>query len=331
MRFRFLLMILTMIKGIGLMPLLAEEMPTIGISQIVAHPSLDEVYQGFVDALQEGGWKNGENVTLVYKNANGNIITSAQIARDLISLNPKPKVIMAIGTPTAQSILAAARNTPIPVVFGAVTDPVSSRLVKDINNPQGLITGIIDFPPIAEQIAFMAKVIPHLKTIGIIYNPGEPNSVVVVEQFKGSAAKAKYKIILSPISKTTDINQAAQKLIDKKVDAIYIPQDNTVVAAMPALAQICLQAKCPLFTSDSGSVKNGALAALSYSYYDVGHSAGTYVIQLLQGKDIKSLPIRAPSKPKIYINEATRKALDFVMDDAILQSAEKYSDLNSHP
>jgi putative ABC transport system substrate-binding protein len=297
---------------------LAAEIPTIAVSQIVAHPSLDAVRDGLLETLKESGFVDHKTMNWVYKNASGDIRTSVQIAHNLAALNPKPNVIVAIGTPTAQSAISATRQSPIPVIFAAVTDPVSSNLVKDLKQPHGLITGIIDFPPIDQQIAFMAEMIKELKTIGVLYNPAESNSVTVVDKFVKTAQQKGFKVIVVPITKAPDIGPAAKKLIDRKVDAIYVPQDNTIVAAMPSLAAIGREEKCPIFTSDNGSVKDGALAALSYSYYDIGRKAGEYVVSILKGVDIKLLPIATPNDPKIYINYQTLKALSLEIPDSIL-------------
>jgi putative ABC transport system substrate-binding protein len=307
-------------------PCFAADIPTVAVSQIVAHPSLDAVRQGVIEALDKAGFTDQKTMKWVYQNANGNITTSVQIAYNLVALKPKPSVIIAIGTPTAQSVITATKNSPIPVIFTAVTDPVTSHLVKDIKHPRGLITGIVDFPPIEKQLTFMAEVISSLKTIGVMYNPAESNSVTVIDKFTKNAQQQGYKVIASPITKAADIGPAAKRLIDQKVDAIYVPQDNTIVAAMPSLASIGRQYKCPIFTSDNGSVKDGALAALSYSYLDIGRKTGDYVVKILQGEDVKSLPITAPEHPKVYINQETVDALGLKIPDHILKQAEVYKE-----
>lgn len=296
----------------------AVEKPTVAISQIVAHPSLDAVRNGLIDTLKNAGFVDHKTMKLVYQNANGNITTSVQIAYNLASLQPKPSVIVAIGTPTAQSVITATRQSPIPIVFAAVTDPVSSHLVKDLKHPRGLITGIIDYPPIDKQIEFMADMIKGLKTIGVLYNPAESNSAAVVDKFTIAAQQKGFKILVEAITKAPDIGPAAKKLIGNKVDAIYVPQDNTIVAAMPSLAATGKEFKCPIFTSDNGSVKDGALAALSYSYDDIGRKAGEYVVQILKGEDIRSLPITTPSDPKIYMNQDTLNRLSLEIPNSIL-------------
>lgn len=310
---------------------LAADNPTIAVSQIVAHPSLDAVREGLLDALNKAGLVDPKTMKWVYQNANGNMTTSAQIAYNLVSLKPKPAVIIAIGTPTAQSVITATRKSPIPIIFAAVTDPVSSHLVKDLKHPRGLITGIIDFPPVDKQLDFMNDMVKNLKTIGVLFNPAESNSAAVVDKFVITAQQKGFKVLVEPITKALDIGPAAKKLIGNQVDAIYVPQDNTIVAAMPSLASIGREFKCPIFTSDNGSVKDGALAALSYSYYDLGQKAGEYVVSILKGADIKTLPITPPSEPKIYINQQTANALSLQIPEAIVKEAKIYSEESKNP
>jgi len=302
----------------------ADPLPVVAVSQIIEHPSLNAVLKGILDYLKEHGLEPNKSMIWIYQNAQGNITTSAQIAQNLVAQTPKPAVFIAIGTPTAQGAIAATRGKDIPVVFAAVTDPKASRLVKDLDHPKNLVTGVMDYPPLDKQIKLMKQTIPTLKKIGLIYNPGESNSVSVIEAFKKLATAEGMEVVEAPVAKTTDITIAVRKLVSEHVDAIYVPQDNTVISAMSQLTTLSYHFKIPVFTSDNGSVKAGALASISYSYYSVGRKTGEYVKRILDGEDVKNLKITAPEKPQLYINTVAAQKLNLTLSANLLKKAITY-------
>ena len=300
------------------------EKTVVAISQIVEHPSLDAVRKGLLDYLAERGFVAGKNLTVLYKNAQGSVTTSSQIAQSLASHEPSPTVFVAIGTPTAQGAIAATRGKNIPVVFTAVTDPVSSRLVKNLEKHSKRLTGIIDYPPLDEQFSLMKRLMPELKSIGVMYNPGESNSVSVVKAFKEKAKKAGLQVIEGPVNKAVDLPIAFRQLQAKGVEVIYVPQDNTVISAMPQLSGLSYTHKIPVFTSDNGSVKEGALACMSYSYYTVGKSTGNYIVRLIQGESAGDLPIKTPDDYQLYVNTKAAEKLGLELPKAFLKAAVLY-------
>ncbi|HBN21887.1 MAG TPA: ABC transporter permease [Holosporales bacterium] len=300
----------------------------IAMSQIVEHPSLDAARQGILDALTAYGFVDGENISILYKNAQGNITTSSQIAQNLAANNPKPAVFVTIGTPTAQGAISATRGKDIPIVFTAVTDPVSSRLVKDLKTPSKSVTGVIDYPPLKAQIDLMKTLLPDLKVIGVLYNPGESNSVSVIRALKEKAEKEGISIIEAPVAKAVDLALAVRKLVGKGVQALYVPQDNTVISAMPQLASLSYVHKTPVFTSDNGSVKEGAFASISYSYYTVGQKTGEYIKRILEGESIENLPITTPSTHQLYINTTAATALGLEIPKNLLKTAVLYPEIH---
>ncbi len=293
----------------------------LAILQIIEHPALDQVRQGAMDKLKELGYQEGNNLVISYKNAQGNIAVSSQTANALMANDPKPNVFMAIGTPTAQSAISAGRKHRIPVVFAAVTDPVSSKLVSDLEDHRPLITGVIDFPPIQDQLKLMMEIVPDIKKVGVIYNSGESNSVSVIKAFKKQAEEMGIEVVDGIVSKSSDISLSFRRLHAENVKVIYVPQDNTVISAAASLAQLSIATNIPVFTSDSGSVQQGALATLSYQYYDVGQKAAEYVVRLHNGEDALDLPIEAPATTSLYINTDTAAKLGIKIPQGLLEKA----------
>ena len=242
---------------------------TVAITAIVQHPALDATRDGVVEALKEAGFDQGQNLKVEYQSAQGNPATAAQIARQFAG--SRPDVIVPISTPSAQAVAAATRD--IPVVFTAVTDPVSAQLVKSMDKPGANITGLSDMAPVAEHVALIREILPQAKRIGVLYNPGEPNSVVLVKALKDEAAKAGLTVVEASVPKSSDAQQAVRSLVGK-ADAVYIPLDNTVVSALESVIAVGQQAKLPIFSADTDSVARGTVARRRVRGHGGGRQGG---------------------------------------------------------
>ena len=152
----------------------------VAITAIVEHPALDAVRKGVEEQLAADGYKVGTNLTIDFQSAQGNTATAGQIAKKFAG--DKPDVIVAIATPSAQSVVAATRE--VPVVFAAVTDPVAAKLVTSWEPSGTNVTGVSDELPLEPQIDLMKKLVPNVKAVGYVYSPGEVNSTVILEKLK---------------------------------------------------------------------------------------------------------------------------------------------------
>lgn len=277
---------------------------TIGITQIVDHPSLNAIREGILETLAKEGYVEGKNLTITFENAQGNPTTAAQIAQKFASL--PLDVIVPITTPSAQAIVQQVKKTPI--VFAAISDPLSAKVVTSLDHPGGNVTGVADIPPIEEQLNFIQMCLPHLKTLGVVYNPGEANNVAFLEQLKIVAQKKNFKIITAAAPKSSDVKAAAHSVLSN-ADAIFIGNDNTVVSGLEALIKACEDAHKPLFASDPESVDRGALAAYAYDQRKIGQQVGKMVIEVLNGKNPGDMPVEKPDGLKMSINPRTAEKL----------------------
>lgn len=290
----------------------------VAITQIVEHPALDSVRQGVKDELKEKGYIIGKNLEWQYQSAQGNPTTATQIARKFAG--ESPDVIVAIATPSAQTAAAAARG--IPIVFSAVTDPVGAKLVKSLSHPGKNITGTTDMLPVKEHLKLIKKLIPNIKTVGTIYNPGEANSVTIIELIELEAPKLGLKIVKSAATKSSDVLTAARALVGK-VDAIYLPTDNTVISAAEAVIKVGEQNKIPVIAADTDTVKRGAAAALGFNYYDVGRQTGVIVAQILGGKKPGDIPVQGVEKMELHLNPGAAKRMGLTLPENLLKEAKE--------
>lgn len=289
----------------------SKESKTIAISQIVEHPALNAVRESMLKTLAENGFESGKNLSVIYENAQGNIVTANQIATKLISTHID--VAVAISTPSAQTLFYEAKKQgkKIPIVFSAVSDPKAAQLESKGEYP---ITGITDTANLVGLLKFMKVALPELKTLGVMYNPSEANSVSTITRLKKLLKEKNIQLLEVTVNNTQDVALATKSLIGK-VDALYFPQDNTVVSAIQTVVNVASQSSptmpviLPIFSSDPQLIKDGVLAAVGYDYDDVGHETGLLVVKILKGEDAKQLPIHSPSTLKVVINGKLAKKL----------------------
>lgn len=279
----------------------AGEAYSIGITQITTHTALDSAREGFKKAFEDAGIQ----VKYDEQNAQGDQATATSIASKFASSDLD--LVLAIATPSAQA--AAQSITKVPVLFTAVTDPVSAQLVNSLEAPGSNITGTTDMNPVADQISLVKEFAPKAKTLGIIYSSGEVNSEVQVELAKEAAAKDGLQVVESAVTNSAEVQQAAQDLASK-VDAIYVPTDNTVVSALASVVQAAEDAKIPLIAGEANSVVQGALATYGIDYSKLGYQTGEMAIRILkEGADPATLPVEAQKDYELTVNTTTLKAL----------------------
>lgn len=284
----------------------------IGITQILSHPSLDRARDGFKQAFTDAGI----DVTYDEKNANGDQSTAASIAGTFASGNDD--LILAIATPTAQAAAQAISDKPI--VFTAVTDPVDAGLVASLQAPGGNITGTTDANPVEKQLQLIKDLVPGAKTIGIVYSPGEANSVVQVKWAKTAADKLGLEIVEAPAVTSADVLQATESL---DVDAIYVPTDNVVVSALETVLQVGEQKKIPVFGAEGDSVARGTVATYGLDYFQLGYQTGQMAIKILtEGADPATMPVETISEPSLYINKGAAERMGVTIPADLLAQAD---------
>ncbi|MBK4720111.1 ABC transporter substrate-binding protein [Azospirillum sp. YIM DDC1] len=291
---------------------------TVAITAIVEHPALDATRDGVIEALKAAGYTPGDTLKVEYQSAQGNPATAAQIARQFAGA--RPDVIVPISTPSAQAVVAATRD--IPVVFTAVTDPVGAQLVKSLEKPGANVTGVSDMAPVAEHVALIREIVPSVKRLGVLYNAGEPNSVSLVKALKDEAQKAGLTVVEATATKSADAQPAARSLVGK-VDAIYVPLDNTVVSALESVVAVGQQAKLPVFSADTDSVARGTVASIGFDYRQVGRQTGEAVVRILKGEKPGDVPVTFAKGTDLFVNPKSAAAMGVAIPEAVIQRATK--------
>ena len=287
----------------------------IGISKIVSHPALDAVVKGVQDELKA----EKINATFDVQNANGDISTAASIANKFQS----EKVTLAVGvaTPTAQALVNTLKG--IPIVFSAVTDPVKAGLVTSLKKGDKNVTGVSDMTPVKQQIELLMRM-KKIKRLGHIYTSSEENAVVLANIVKQVCKELKIEFVETTVTKSAEVKQATESII-RRVDALYISTDNTVVSAMSAVAEVAAKSKVPIMSADpSSSEAYDVLAAWGFDYYKMGRATGKLVVEILKGKKPEQIPTRFMTKASdvdLMINLDVAKKLGLTVPKDLVKTA----------
>ena len=296
-----------------------NSLPLVGVIQVIEHPALDQTRKGIFDELEANGFKDEINFDWQYESAQNNAALATQIAQKFIG--EKAAVLVTIGTNVSQGCLQAIQQsgTKIPMVFASVTDPVLSKLITSNKTPQPGVTGVSNYISAKDQFQFFKKLLPHIKTLGIVYNPGEANSAVLIEEMQktGKELNIAIAIVTAAASRTSDVSTATQSLL-AKVDAIFINNDNTALASFDSVVASARLENIPVFVSDVDCVSKGALAALGADQYALGRQVGKMIVAIL--KDPNMANTQTMQYPAVIQEEVNRKiAADLKI---ILPSAE---------
>ena len=277
----------------------------IGISQFITHQSLDATREGFVDELAKQGYVEGKNIEIDLQNAQGEQRNLKTISQQLAESSD---VVLAIATPSAQSLANTTQTTP--VIFSAVTDPVSAKLVESREHPGGNVTGTSDqsSDAISTQINLIKKVLPKAKTIGILYTQSEPNSVVQKDEAKRLLEEKGFTVVEKTILDSNNVKAAAESLM-AEVDMVFVPTDNIISSTMETVKQVSIKHKVPVFGCSTEMIAVGGLYNYGTNYEELGRQTARMLIRVLKGERPENIAVELPEKLELHTNQEMADAL----------------------
>ncbi|HEV5718466.1 TPA: ABC transporter substrate-binding protein [Streptococcus pneumoniae] len=277
----------------------------IGISQFITHQSLDATREGFVDELAKQGYVEGENIEIDLQNAQGEQRNLKTISQQLAESSD---VVLAIARPSAQSLSNTTQTTP--VIFSAVTDPVSAKLVESREHPGGNVTGTSDqsSDAISTQVNLIKKVLPKAKTIGILYTQSEPNSVVQKDEDKRLLKEKGFTVVEKTILDSNNVKAAAESLM-AEVDMVFVPTDNIISSTMETVKQVSIKHKVPVFGGSTEMIAVGGLYNYGTNYEELGRQTARMLIRVLKGEKPENIAVELPEKLELHTNQEMADAL----------------------
>ena len=279
---------------------------TVGLIQLMEHPSLDEIRAAIEARIAEKAGEYGLSVEIRYQNAQNDTSTINTICQQFVAGDVD--AIVAIATPAAQGAAAAAQNTGIPVIFSAVTDPAAAGLVENLEAPEGNITGTSDAIPVEKIFALAAELTPDVGSFGLIYNTSEVNSLSVIEETKAYLDGAGIPYVDGAVTSSADVQTSARNLL-QECDALFAPIDNTVAGAMGVVAAEAIQAGKPVYVAADSMVADGALATVGVNYTNLGAQTGDMVLKILSGTPVSEVPVEVLRDNSVAVNPDTAAAI----------------------
>lgn len=294
-----------------------EKTYKIGILQIAEHSALDENRNGFLERLRELGIP----VEVDYQNAQGNVSNALSMAQKFV--DDKVDLIFAIATPSAQAAKQAVKDSGIPIVFSAVTDPVEAQLVESLESPNAEITGTSDKTPTKQQLEIFRQIKPEVQTIGIIYNTGETNSEVQLKEAEKAAEELGLTILPVGVTSVNDIPKAMEVIVEK-ADAMYNLTDNLVASSMELISHLAIEHKLLIVQSymDESAAAEGVLISNGFRYYDLGSQTGDMAKDILTGtKKASEIPVGKIEKTQNLVRKKAMEALQIEKELPIIKEA----------
>ena len=292
---------------------------TIGYLQLLESMTNSDVRRGFIEALQDGGLKDGINVRLKILNALGDISQVQRIAQDFVTQNVD--MIVAVSTPGLQAALIATQK--IPIVFTSVANPYLTRAGVSPTAHLANVTGVMSDSavPIRRMLSFIREVLPRAKRIGTLWTPSERNSEYYLELARAAAEELDIEIVAVPVTNSSEVLLAAQVLVNKKIDVIYQISDNTINASFEAIGQVAEENGLPLFGGFPMSTQVGACAAMGWDFYDMGYRSGQVAIRVKNGENPAGIPFQGMTSVKLHLNLKAAEKQGVKLSSEILQRA----------
>ncbi|MFW5826674.1 MAG: ABC transporter substrate-binding protein [Alkalispirochaeta sp.] len=294
-----------------------DESVRIGISQFVSHPALDAVREGIIDELADRGW---DDIEYDVQNANADVSTARQIATKFET--DRVDLAVGIATPVAQALRATMDS--IPVVYTAITDPVSAGLVESLTEGEPGTAGVSHRTPVQQQIEFMMD-LREISALGHVYSSGETNAVFLANQTEAAAEALGIDFVSQTITNPSEVRTATQSIIDR-VDALYVSTDNQVVSALSALSEVASSAGVPVLSADPDSaMENDVFIAWGFDWYSIGRTTGELVDRILRGTDPGAIPtvlVEDTAQMSMVLNTSVAERLGITLPREVLDQAD---------
>lgn len=293
--------------------------PTVGVLQLMSHPALDAIYDGIKDGLKDAGYEVGQDVNIDFQNAQGDQSNLKSMSEKFV--NEKAAVTVGIATPAAQALANATKD--IPIVLGAITDPVGAKLVANNSRPGGNITGVSDQAPLGAQLDLMQEILPKMKNLGIIYTSSDDSAATQAKMMATLAQKAGLTVKKYSVNSTNDITQVAAQMV-QNVDAVFVPTDNTIASSMETLVSATNAQNIPVFPTVDTMVKQGGVATSGINQFKLGQETGKMVAAILQGKsEPATTPIHFEKTGQLIINKQQADKLGLKIPAPVMQKAQE--------
>ena len=279
--------------------------------------------EGFLDGMERLGYVRGGNLEATVMHAQGEVANIPLILQNYDSRNLD--LIVPFTTPCLVASLSMVKQTP--VVFACVTAPLAAGAGTSYSNHHPNVTGVGSFPPVSDAIQLILDLFPDTKSIGTIYNPGEANSTREVEEARSYSEKKGIRFEEAAISTSNDAYESARALLQRGIQAFWLPGDNTALPAFRTIAKVLSERKIPIVIHDVEYTDQGALASVGVSAYEAGLAGSKKAARVLAGESPAHIPIENVAIRKVGLNFAMEKELGVTFPPSLIQESQNYFNL----
>jgi putative ABC transport system permease protein len=305
----------------GVEPVQTPKRYKIGIVQFGVEPNVEICKNGIIQALNYHGYFDGNNIEIIYKNANGDMAMINSIVQGLVQSNVD--YIVPLSTPVVQSAVQFAASIGHKVVFTYIYNPYGIGAAKTPYEHNPNLTGIACFPPIEDMLDLIIEMFPDRKSVGVVWNTAESNSESVVLKLRAYAEKKGVEIIEATITTSAEILQASQSLVQRGAKVFLNTGDNTLNVGFDSFLKVANSAKIPVFSIDADFAYTGALVGFGPNYYTTGYEGGEYLVRALQGENIDTIPIKQTTETTFFFNKKVQDNFGFNINPEIIKRASK--------
>jgi ABC-type uncharacterized transport system substrate-binding protein len=291
----------------------------IGVFQYSDSPTLNEVREGLLRALEEAGLKDGVNIRLDVRTAKGDVAEVQRIAQDFAAAGYD--LVVPLSTQCLQAALIEMPSTPL--VFSSVANPYILGAGRTPTDHLSHVTGVVSTGPVRQMIGFIREVLPGARRVGTLWTPSEINSEYYLELAREAAAAVDLELESEPVTNASDVPMAAQRLLNRKVDALYPISDNTLNAAFAVLGRAADEARLPLFGGFVLSTGLGACAAMGFNFNDMGYKTGQIVLRVKGGESPGRIPFQSMESVKLFLNLKAAERQGILFGPSVLGKADR--------
>jgi len=301
-------------------PLSQKRVFHVGLLQMA--PIVSQNIDGFKAGMEELGYKDGENITYSYRDAQGDLEKLKVFAKELVDL--KPDMIFVNTSPATLAIKEATQGTGIPVVFSMVADPIGAGLVSSVqssgNNLTGTSCAYIEIAP--KRIEVLSEVAPKAKKVMVFYRPEDKSAGPCTKEIVAKGKELGLEIIPQKISKKEDIENLLKSLEPGEIDAVMDPGDSMVSAATDMVTKYAKELKIPYMALSKGEVDQGATMGYAVDYSDLGKQTSLIANQVLSGIKPSDIPFEQPRRWFFSLNLKTAKEIGLDISQRVIEKAD---------
>lgn len=284
----------------------------IGLVQYAEQPSMNAVREAFMSRLEEWGCDETQ-VEIEYQNAGGDSAKAEEICKKLVE--DEADLIVAVSQPAADAAAKSVKGSDVKVIFAAA----------DLANDDNIVGGTVAASTVKGVVDLALQVNPELKTLGLLYNPDDAVSKVQIDEAKAYCDEKQIELVECTLSvaegdRTEEITQKVTELCGK-ADAVFTPMDSTVASVYATVSSVTRTAKKPLYATELALAENGATAAVSVDYTELGCKTADMAVELMNGREPSELETITLDNAVTYVNQAAVSAVGIALSDSVVTEA----------